>query len=245
MIRTIILVIFLFISLIISLPFMLAVEIYKRTGKPDKVNNFVFKIVSFWARSIVWMSGSHIEVIGLENIPKDEPVVFISNHQGDFDIPIFMGYLGKSLGFISKIEVKKIPVIRKWMEYMQCVFMDRSSLKKSAEAIIEGVRVLKKGQSLVIFPEGTRSRCDDMKEFKAGSFKLATKAGVPIVPISISHSYKIMEERGIGKFPFITATKVKVIAAPPVETKNLSREDAGLLADKVRDIIQKNLDTIK
>lgn len=234
-------IIYLIISLIISLPFMLVVEIYKHIGTSDKFRNLVFRITSFWARSIVWMSGSKVDIEGAENIPKDGPVVFISNHQGDFDIPIFIGYLNKSLGFISKIEVKKIPVIRKWMEYMQCVFMDRSSLKKSAEAIIEGVRILKKGQSLVIFPEGTRSRGDNMRDFKAGSFKLATKAKVPIIPVSISGSYKIMEERGIGSFPFITATRVKVVVAPPVDTKDITREESGLLVDKVHNIIASNI----
>ena len=107
--------------------------------------------------------------------------------------------------------------------------MDRSTLKGSAGAIIQGIKVLKEGHSLVIFPEGTRSRSDEMGEFKHASFKLATKPGVPIVPITIDGSYKIMEQNHNK----ITPSHVKLTIHPAIPTKGLSKEALEALPDQV------------
>ncbi|MBU3803256.1 MAG: 1-acyl-sn-glycerol-3-phosphate acyltransferase, partial [Candidatus Cellulosilyticum pullistercoris] len=165
--------------------------------------------------------------------PKDRNVVFISNHQGNFDIPLLMGYIDMPKGFISKIEAKKIPIVAKWMELIHCVFMDRSTLKGSAGAIIEGIKTLKAGHSLVIFPEGTRSKSDHMGEFKSASFKLATKPGIPIVPVTIDGSYKIMEQNHNK----IKPAHVKITIHPMIETKGLSKEALEVLPQQVAHMI--------
>src|SRR5699024_1808110 len=99
-----------------------------------------------------------------------------------------MGYLGVPHGFIAKVELTKFPIVSQWMKEMKCIFMDRSDRRQSLQSIKEGINILKNGHSMVIFPEGTRSKSDAMGEFKAGSMTLATKSGVPIVPITISGS---------------------------------------------------------
>ncbi len=206
-------------------------------GKLAEREQYIHKTTSQWAMSQVKMSGATIKVYGEENIPKNRTVLFMSNHQGNFDIALLMSYIDKPKGYISKIEMKKIPILRTWMEFMNCVFMDRSSLRKSAEAIAEGIRILKSGYSMVIFPEGTRSKGDTLGEFKAGSFKLATKAKVPIVPITIKGSYKLMEENGNKIKPGL----VEMYIHPMVETENLSKEELDLLPLKVKEIIQSKL----
>ena len=224
-------------SLISKIPAMYKVKSLEKQGKTTERDEYIHKTTSKWAMSHVKMSGAKVNVHGEENIPKDIPVLFISNHQGNFDIALFMSYIDKPKGYVAKIEMKKIPLLRNWMEYMNCIFMDRSSLKKSAEAIIEGIKILKNGHSLVIFPEGTRSRGNKIGEFKAGSFKLATKAKVPIVPVTIKGSYKLMEENGNR----IKPADVEIFIHPMIETKNLSKEDLDVLPDKVKKIIEKNL----
>jgi 1-acyl-sn-glycerol-3-phosphate acyltransferase len=142
------------------------------------------------------------------------------------------------IGFIAKIELAKIPVVKTWMEFMKCVFMDRSNMRKSGEAIINGIKNLKEGYSMVIFPEGTRSKGDKMSQFKAGSFKLASKSKCPIIPVTMNGSYKIMEH---GNGSWIKPSTVELFIHPMIETANLSKDELDLLPGKVFDIISQKL----
>lgn len=220
-------------SLLTKIGPMYKVKSLDKQGKIEEKEAYIHKVTSKWATSQLKYSGAKVSVHGQENIPKDIPVVFISNHQGNFDIPLLMSYIDKPKGFIAKIETLKIPLVRTWMQYIHCVFMDRSNLRKSASAIIEGVKIIKDGHSLVIFPEGTRSKGGPLGEFKAGSFKLATKSNAPIVPITINGSYKLMEANSNK----IKAATVDLFIHPPIETKNLSKEEQENLPDMVKKII--------
>ncbi len=197
----------------------------------------IHEVSTNWAKPFLKLSKTNVKVYGEENLPKDGAVLFVSNHQSNIDIPLLMCFIDKPKGFIAKIEIKKVPMIRTWMEWMGCVFMDRSSLKKSAAAIIEGVKILKSGQSLVIFPEGTRSKGGPMAEFKAGSFKLATKAKVPIVPITINGSYKVME----GNKYLIKPATVELYIHKPIFTDNITKEEELELPKKVQKIVASKL----
>ncbi|WP_291578572.1 lysophospholipid acyltransferase family protein [Clostridium sp. UBA6640] len=224
-------------SLFGKVPQMYKVKSLEKQGKIEDKIDYVHKVTSKWAMSHVKMSGAKVTVIGQENIPEHIPVVFMSNHQSNFDIALFMSYVDKPKGYIAKVEMEKVPLIRTWMKYMNCVFMDRSNLRKSAQAIIEGVQILKEGHSLVIFPEGTRSKSDIIGEFKAGSFKLATKAKVPIVPVTIQGSYKLMEQNGNR----IKPADVKMIIHPMIETAELTKEELDNLPAEVKQIIGSKL----
>ena len=224
-------------SLICKIPQIYKVKKLNREGKNNDREKYVDIVTSKWAMKQVKVSGSKIKVFGSENIPKDIPVVFMSNHQGNFDIALFMSFINKPKGYVAKIEMKKIPILRTWMEFINCVFMDRSSLRKSAEAIVNGVKILKEGHSLVIFPEGTRSKGDKIGDFKAGSFKLATKAKVPIIPVTIDGSYKIMEANN----GMIHPANVNIYIHPMIVTACLSKEEQDFLPKKVKSIIESKL----
>ncbi|MDF2672576.1 MAG: 1-acyl-sn-glycerol-3-phosphate acyltransferase [Clostridiales bacterium] len=237
MIRTIIWFIYFWLYLIYLIPHMMMVRYYDRKGDIVKRDALVNQRVRLWARALVKLAGGKISVIGEENIPKDRSVVFISNHQGNFDIPILLGYINKPKAFIAKIETKKLPLISSWMREMKCVFMDRKDIRQSVQAINDGAEILREGYSLVIFPEGTRSKGENIGEFKHGSFKLATKAGVPIIPVTIKGSYKMMEQT---KF-IIRPGKVEIIISKPIETDNLTRDEIKELPDRVKGVIIKEL----
>lgn len=239
MLRSIVWYIVFFGTLILSIPAMIRTKMLTKKGLEEKRDEVVYKTTTTWAKILLKVAGVKVKVHGLENIPKDKNVLYIGNHQGNFDIPIYMSQIPGLKGFVSKIEVKKIPGVRTWMEYMYCVFMDRSSLRKSGEAIIEGVKILKKGHSLVIFPEGTRSKGDKMGEFKAGSFKLATKSKVPIVPVTMSGSYKIMENN--KKKWLVKPAIVDLYIHPAIETANLNKEEQDALITHVYEIIKSKL----
>lgn len=220
-----------------AIPKLYKAKRLEKQGNLEARDLYVQKTASKWMFDHIKRTGSTVEVIGKENLPKDQTVVFISNHQGNFDIPLLMAYIDMPFGFISKVEAKKIPVVKQWMELMHCVFMDRSTLKGSAGAIIEGIKELKAGHSLVIFPEGHRSKSDQMAEFKAPSFKLATKPGIPIVPLTIQGTYQAMEKNNNR----IKPAHMRLTIHPPIPTKGLTKEELAALPEQVQTLIQKSI----
>jgi 1-acyl-sn-glycerol-3-phosphate acyltransferase len=219
--------------LIRRIPALVKADKMDRTGDVAGRDAIVNRVVPEWARYVVYLGGATADVAGEENIPTDTAVAFVANHQGYFDIPILLGYVNKPKAFISKIEILKVPLLSGWMKLMQCTFLDRKNMRQSVKAMEEAVATVKKGYSLVIFPEGTRSRGGPVAEFKAGSFRLALKAGVPIVPVTIDGSWHIYEEnKKLGK-----NARVKVTVHPAIPTAGLSREEIAALPEKVHAMI--------
>lgn len=208
------------------------------TGQNDEYEKETYRLVTNWAIQRVEASGSVVEVIGKDNIPDYNGILFVSNHQSNFDILTLLAYLGVPKGFVAKKELKKIPMLSDWMEKIHCLFMDRDDMKQSAQTILTGIKQLKQGINMVIFPEGTRGKDGVMGEFKAGSFKLATKSKAPIVPITINGTCRIMESNG----NLIKPAKVQIIIHEPIFTAELSKEEAAQLPERVEKIIRGSLD---
>ncbi|MRG87440.1 lysophospholipid acyltransferase family protein [Salinibacillus xinjiangensis] len=196
-------------------------KINRQSLTPEQLDEIIFKVPRKFGQKTLWYTGSKVDVVGNQNFPQG-PVLIVANHQGNVDIPLLLGVLDKPFGFISKIEVKKIPIVRTWMKQMHCVFLDRNDKRQSVKAFRQGIDVLKSGHSLTIFPEGTRSQQDVPNTFKAGSFRLAKKAGVPVVPVAIHGTYKVMEaNRGFIKPSHIKLTICEPISAKEVEELSL------------------------
>lgn len=208
------------------------------TKNPVDMSWLVFEQGKSFGRGMLGSSKSTIEISGLENIPKDEAILFVSNHQSNFDIPILLGYLNHPIGFVAKIEMTKLPFVGRWMRLSRCVLVDRSNRRQGIQAMKEGIEVLKKGCSLVIFPEGTRTGQDTMIPFKQGSFRFAKEAQVCIVPIAISGTHKIMES---AEHAFDKAHAV-VRVLPKISKEAVAEKDTKQLAIDVQAIIQQALD---
>jgi len=211
----------------------------KKTELRESFDAKVDKEAKRWARSLVKLAGGDITVIGEEKIPADQAVVFVANHQGNFDIPVLLGYIKKPKAFIAKKEAKKMPMIGDWMKFMNCVFMDRSNPREALKAINEGAQNVKDGYSLVIFPEGTRSPDGKLKEFKQGSLKLALKAKAPIVPVAISGTFDMMQK---GK-RIIRPAKVEVRIGDPIFTDELTGHESKMIMERVWDEVNGMLKT--
>jgi len=222
-------------ALLFYTPKLLRAKKLKDIMPPRDYDHYINKLVKDWALNCIRRSGARFHFEGMENIPKDEPVVMVSNHQGDFDIAVFLAYLPVPHGYIAKIEINKVPLLRDWMKLMRCVFIDRKNIRQTAKAVLEAVKILQNGQTLVLFPEGTRSKSAKLGEFKAASFKFATKAGVPVVPVSINGTYLIME----ANKRLIKPADVYIKIHKPIPTKDL--EDLSALPMMVRDIIEEGL----
>lgn len=223
--------------LVLTWPFLLWAKYLDWMGKLSKRDSFADNFTRWLCFMLVKLSGSSVEVSGLENIPQDDPVLFVCNHQGHFDSAIVHGYIPKPKGFISIVEVLRFPIIRTWMKYMQCVFMDRSDIKQSLKCINQGVEFLKQGHSMVIYPEGRIVEGELIGEFKRGSLKMALKGEVPIVPVTIMGSNDVMNKNG----SIVKAAKVRCIVSPCILTRALSRDERNNLAETVRNVIAENL----
>lgn len=215
-------------------------ERLKKKMTQEEIDFYSYKEVKALARSLVEKTHSKVNVIGIENIPK-ESCVFVGNHQGDFDILAMLGYVDKPMGFIAKKELEKLPGVSYWMRKIHCVFMNRDDVRDSVKSINEGIENLKKGYSMVIYPEGTRSQGPKLLEFKKGAMKLATKSQVPIVPVTINGTYKIFEAQ---KGRRVKAADIDIIISEPINTKALSREEQNKLSESVKKIIEDNLKKI-
>ena len=186
-----------------------------------------------WARGIMERTKSQVETRGLENLP-DGPALLVSNHEGNFDIPVLLSEIPKPFGFISKKEVKKFPVIPVYMEDMNCVFLDRTDRRSAYKSITDTVGKLKDGHSILIFPEGTRSKGEGIIDFKAGFIRIAKDAGVPIVPIAIHGTSDIMEKNNNN----IRPGHVTIQVLEPVSAEEVEKLNGKELIEQVRKTIE-------
>ncbi|MGI6736850.1 MAG: lysophospholipid acyltransferase family protein [Anaerovoracaceae bacterium] len=198
--------------------------------------------------TIMW--GSHLmrsfhvdlHVTGRENLPKTGPLVYVSNHQGFADIPTLCAVLTNvQFGFIAKDALRRMPLYGTWMRRIRSIMIKRDDPRASLRAIAEGIDYIEHGFSMLIFPEGTRARSGGMHEFKKGALKLATKPGVPIVPISINGTYEILEEKGY----LCNNKRVDVLIHPPIPTEGLDRKAEKALTDQVFTIVHDGLAELK
>ena len=193
MVRTILWFAYFWLFQLASTVFLLAYFLLGLPGLKKAQTGLLLWVTRAWARQMIAAAGGRVEVSGLENLPAHEGVLFVSNHQGAFDIPLLIGFVPVLKGFVSKKENFRLPIVSTWMRLLGCIVIDRGNLRQSARAIGRGIRDLKAGRSLVIFPEGTRSKSGNLQRFKEGSFKLATRSGAAIVPLTIDGSYRLLE----------------------------------------------------
>ncbi|MEH7013044.1 lysophospholipid acyltransferase family protein [Neobacillus niacini] len=185
-----------------------------------------------FSKMFMKLTGSKVSVEGLDLIP-DGPIVFIANHESDFDIPVLLGIIDKPFGFVSKIEVKKVPIISSWLDAINCVLIDRKNRQQALNSMQEAVKLLKEGHSLVIFPEGTRSKGGPVQPFKVGGIRLAQDAGVPIVPIAIKGTADVFEKNG----RLIKPAHIKVTIGQHIDPKVYCHKEYKEIAEDVRQLI--------
>lgn len=233
MIRFIVTAIFLILFLIMSIPIFFIEWIIGKFNMDIK-NRSSLAIVQWAFRVIIFLSGTKVTYIGEENIPTDTAVLYVANHRSIFDIVLTYTRVKGLTGYISKIEVAKIPLLRTWMRYLHCLFLDRDNIKEGLKTILTAIEQIKQGISICIFPEGTRSKEEDVfLPFHEGSFKIAQKGGCPIVPIAINNTSAIFEEH----FPKIKKTNVIIEYCKPIYINELPAEQKKQIAPYVQQII--------
>jgi 1-acyl-sn-glycerol-3-phosphate acyltransferase len=203
------------------------VSFFTRTGNPVHI------IARIWAQSILVVSRVHVSVKGLSNIEPGKSYIYMANHQSNFDIPVLLGYLPVQFRWLAKAELFKIPVFGRAMLGAGYVKIDRFDQESAFESINEVARKMKDGVSVMIFPEGTRSKDGSIRPFKKGGFVMAVDSGVPIVPVVIRGTWPIMAKGSLR----INRGEVEMALAKPIDTSGYSRETKEDLMERVRTVI--------
>lgn len=234
MIRFILIVLFLavfFTASLLIIPILLMIGLFDKNQR-HRLSNV---IVSRAFGCILRIAGTKVDIIGYDNIPKNEAVLYVGNHRSFFDIAINYAKLPPLLGFVSKIEMKKFPFLSWWMVLVNCLFLDRENIKEGMKTIIKGAEQLKAGISMFIFPEGTRSKKEsEMLEFKEGSLKMAEKAGSLIVPVAITNTSACFEDN----FPKVKKSHVIIEYGKPIDLSLMDKETKKHAGAYTRGVIQ-------
>lgn len=238
MIRLFLVVILLLGYLILTLPILGILWIWKKY-QPDKAVAFGQGMVRGIFKLMIFATGAKVDIKGKENLPSGA-ALYVSNHRGYFDILLGYSNLVANTGFVAKKEMEKIPVLAHWMRFLNCLFLDRSDLKKGMQMIVDAIELNKKGISIWICPEGTRdkdAKDSEVGEFKEGALKIAEKSGVPIIPVAIYGTNDILERQ----FPKIKAADCGIIFGEAIYVKDLEPEVRKKIGAYTREKIQEML----
>ena len=231
--RIIIVGIFVLIFVIFSLPLFFIEWIVGKINMEAKQKSSL-AIIKWVFKGILFLGGVKMTIIGEENVPKDKAVMYVGNHHSIFDVITTYTRVPGLTGYVAKKEIEKVPVLRTWMRHLNCLFLDRKDLKAGAKMIIDAVHKIKSGVSIFIFPEGTRSKDENVTlPFHDGSFKIATKSGCPIVPVVLTKTNRIFEDH----FPWIKATHATIEYCEPIILDEMPDDIKRSPATYVRNII--------
>lgn len=240
MIRFIIIVLILFLYLLLGIPVLLIEWIVGKFNQKAK-DYSCLRMVQTAFKLMLKVAGVRLTVIGEENVPRDQAVLYIGNHRSYFDILLTYSRCPGLTGYVAKVEMLRYWLLRDWMKALYCLFLDRKDIKAGLKTILQGIEYIKKGISICIFPEGTRNRTDEMLPFKEGSMKIAEKTGCPIIPMAITNSAEIFENH----IPFIRPCHVILEYGTPILPKELTKEEKKFLGSYTQNRIQEMLDKNK
>jgi 1-acyl-sn-glycerol-3-phosphate acyltransferase len=176
-------------------------------------------------------------VIGKENIKKNTSYIVISNHQSHYDVFLIYGWIGLDIRFIMKSELRKVPGLGIGSEKVGHIFLDRSNLRQAAESLAAAKKKLINGTSVVIFPEGTRSTTGKLGTFKRGGFKLAHDLNLPILPVTVINTRKILPANTFNLLPGC----VRMIVHKPIPIESYAEENMNELIRIVQSRIEEGL----
>ncbi len=178
-------------------------------------------------------AGIRFKVAGREHLPLDRAAVYCANHQSNVDPPVLFTALHPRMHILYKHEIDQIPVLARAFRMGGFIPIDRRNKEAAMRSIEKGAESIRAGNSFLIFPEGTRSRTDEMLPFKKGGFVMAIKAGAPIVPVAISGGRAAMQ-RGSS---IIRPVTISIRVGPPIETADVDLDDRDELIGRVRERI--------
>jgi len=231
--QTLVIVVWTFLATFVIATIVIIGSFFSRNG------NGLHLLARSWANSILWVSRVRITVSGTEKLDARRSYIYMPNHQSNADIPLLLGRLPVQFRWLAKAELFKIPIFGRAMRGVGYISIDRSNRKSAFESLKRAAGTIRNGTSVLIFPEGTRSRDGRILPFKKGGFVLAVDAGVPIVPIIIRGTCDIIPK---GHF-MIRPAPVTMQILDPVETDGYTRKTKDQLLERIRSILIDNVES--
>ncbi len=197
----------------------------------EKAAHFLCYLVCLW---IMFSIGGKVHIEGRENLPqKSRSVVYAPNHNSLIDVPLFYMALGHFPSMMAKKELFKVPILHGLLVALSCIKIDRKGAHSIVEAVRSGVKMIENGHSIVIFPEGTRSKTGEIGTFKNGAFKIAERTDCAVVPVVIKNDRYLLESAHNLK-----RIDVYIKFLTPIETSGLNEEEKKNLAPMVEALIK-------
>ena len=203
----------------------------------DRRGNVIHRYARLWGWLILQANGVRVQVRGLEHVDHRQPAIYMCNHQGTFDIFVLLAHLPIQFRWVAKVGLFRIPVLGWAMSTAGYISLDRSKRKRAYRGMEIAARKIKEQNSVVMFPEGSRSYDGALQPFMNGGFTLAIRAGVPICPITLDGSWALMPRTTLR----IKRGTVRIVIGQPIKTAGLTMKDRKRLMREVEEKIRANL----
>lgn len=194
-------------------------------------------IASPWAKIILWISGVRVDVRGVENLDPAKPRIYLVNHQSFFDIFVLLAKLDLHFKYILKQELMRIPVLGYTMKRARYISINRDNPREAVRSMNEAAERMREGASVVVFPEGTRSKDGRLQTFKRGGFRLALKSGCDVVPVTLQGSHMIAAKGSLH----IRPTRVTMTIGAPIPLEGYNKKDMDEIMARVHKIMRLQL----
>jgi 1-acyl-sn-glycerol-3-phosphate acyltransferase len=204
----------------------------------DSNGNRVHRVAVLWADMVLLISGVRVQLFNAEVLDPNQSYIFAANHRSAYDIPALLSKLPIPFRWLAKEGYFKVPLFGWAMKRAGYISINRSNPKQAYQSLRQAAQKVNEGTSVIIFPEGTRQKTDQLGEFKKGGFVLALKSEKPMVPVAIQGSGRVLSKGGF----WITPGTINVVLGNPIPTEcYCKKKDADILMKKVREAIQENL----
>jgi len=242
-VRTILFIVYQPYKWIVYVPFLIAstltfgaIAVILSSFVNQRIGSFIGGAV--WSRLNGYMTPIFVKVIGREHIDKNQSYVIVPNHKSHFDIFVLYGWLGVDFKWVLKQELRKVPGLGIGCEKVGHIFIDRSNSEKAIASINAAKKKIVNGTSVIFFPEGTRQRSAKIGQFKKGAFKFAIDLGLPLLPVTLINTGKILPPHTMNLLP----GKATMVVHEKIETAGYTDENIDELMDRVRASIQSGID---
>jgi 1-acyl-sn-glycerol-3-phosphate acyltransferase len=230
MIRTVFLIAYVGLAIAIILPFFILYSWV--TGSPEAMYELAMKTL----RSGLRIVGVRVRVEGVENIP-DRTCIFASNHVSNIDPVALVPFIPRRVAILAKKQVFRIPILATGMRMCQIVPVDRDDKEAAASSVNKAIQYIRSGTSFLVYPEGTRSPDGRLRAFKSGTFVMALEAGVPVVPVSLIGTQRLLPKGELSLRP----GEVTVRFGPAVDSTDYKFERREVLRERVHDLVEAGL----
>jgi 1-acyl-sn-glycerol-3-phosphate acyltransferase len=204
----------------------------------DKNGNTVHYIGKFWSRLNIFLSGTRLTIKGKEKINTNLAHIVMSNHQSLFDVWALIGMIPLQIRWIVKAEIRKIPIFGYTLERMGHIYVDRKNRTSAYISLETAAGKIKNGTSVIIFPEGTRSKDGRLLKFRMGGIIMALKSGVPILPVTVNGSRFVLPKNTLALMP----GKIEIVVGDVIDSSIYDENNKYELMEKIRLAIHENLD---